>query len=460
MAMGPPLTDTSKPRHPLAGRGRREPLPTNSNAPGPDRALLHLTIKPTEGETHFIVEGLTDKVITVAINTLVAVTDAWVDAVGHPTARRDRIQEKGDALTGELMDQLVQLTGLAELPVPGIWLKVTDCTVLDHTRDTAHPVSRTPGWEGYCDQNADAHTGDVDGHPIGTRRPFQTLHPQHQLGPGTLAGTQNGYALDSGCPGHRHHTPHHVARPGPQSGGLCAQAWDDADTTLDLMAHARGTDYEDLHCQPANPRKQDAGHAPAVGRSRTGIQHLSRSQRSQASPAASARAGAAQAKAPTGGRGSTGAMTKRPELAQKIAAPPPDPKRKPQTCPYLTPDKRKAMHPEYLHWAEVQGVYVCLLTGQPRTRVWFQGTVEHRMATPGKLGDLQLKMAWPPLPEWGEKATTSNPECPLQVRTPESQVAPRTVWTGDIPEAWLEEPDIPEEQRVGNALAHKLRLRQ
>ena len=95
--------------------------------------------------------------------------------------------------------------------------------------------------------------------------------------------------------------------------------------------------------------------------------------------------------------------------------------------------------------------------------------MKHGMATLGKDGNLQLKIAWQPLSEWGERATTSNfqlwdnrqfPEFPLQLRTPENQVAPGTVWTGDIPAAWLEEPDIPEEQRVAMALTHKLRLGQ
>ena len=38
-------------------------------------------------------EGLTDDVITLAGNTLAAATDAWDGAVGHPTARKDRVQE-------------------------------------------------------------------------------------------------------------------------------------------------------------------------------------------------------------------------------------------------------------------------------------------------------------------------------------------------------------------------------
>ena len=121
MAMGPRLSNTDKPRHPLARRGTRDPRPADPNAPGPDRALLHLTMKHTAqlpptlaGEKYFIVEGLTDDVITLAANTLAATTDAWDDAVGHPTACKDRVQEKEDTLTPDLVDHLVQRTSPPE----------------------------------------------------------------------------------------------------------------------------------------------------------------------------------------------------------------------------------------------------------------------------------------------------------------------------------------------------------
>ena len=73
------------------------------------------------------------------------------------------------------------------------------------------------------------------------------------------------------------------------------------------------------------------------------------------------------------------------------------------------------------------------------------------------------------LPEWGEKAVTSNlelwddrqfPECPLQLRTSANRVPPGTIWTGDVPQAWLEEPDVPEELRLATAINLKLRLGQ
>ena len=138
MAMRPRLSNTDKPRHPLARRGARDPRPSDLNAPGPDGALLHLTMKhkahlPTTlaREKHFIVEGLTDDVITLAANTLAATTDAWDDAVGHPTARMERVQEKEDTLTPDLVDHLVQLTSPPEhhnRKTEGP--KVTDWTIL------------------------------------------------------------------------------------------------------------------------------------------------------------------------------------------------------------------------------------------------------------------------------------------------------------------------------------------
>ena len=113
----PRLSNTDKPRHPLARRGTRNPRPADPNAPGPDRALLHLTMKHASqftatlaGEKHFIVQSLTDNVITLVAKTLAAARDAWDDAVGHPTARKDRVQERENTPTPDLVIHLVQLT--------------------------------------------------------------------------------------------------------------------------------------------------------------------------------------------------------------------------------------------------------------------------------------------------------------------------------------------------------------
>ena len=127
------------------------------------------------------------------------------------------------------------------------------------------------------------------------------------------------------------------------------------------------------------------------------------------------------------------------------------------------------MHPEWPDSAEVQGVFGALVGGQPKQFVSLRGKIQGRLATPPQHGNLLLKIKWHALPEWGKKPETSNLElwdnrqflqCPLQLRTPANQVPPGTVWTGDVPQAWLEEPDVPEEQPVATAINLKLRLGQ
>ena len=121
------------------------------NAQGPDRALLHLTMKYTAQlpatlarEKYFIVEGLTDDVSTLAANTLAATTDAWDDVVGHPTARTDRVQETEDTLTLDLANHLVTLTSPPEqqnLKIEG--QKVTDWTVFIYSPPDTPTVTLT-----------------------------------------------------------------------------------------------------------------------------------------------------------------------------------------------------------------------------------------------------------------------------------------------------------------------------
>ena len=85
------------------------------------------------------------------------------------------------------------------------------------------------------------------------------------------------------------------------------------------------------------------------------------------------------------------------------------------------------MHPEWPDGAEVQGVFGARLRGQPNQLVWFQGKIQGRLATPGQHGNVQLKIKWQDLLEWGKKTETSNlelwdhrqfRECPVQLRTP------------------------------------------
>ena len=88
------------------------------------------------GEKHFIVEGLTDDVITLAANSLAAVTDMADDAVGHPTESKDRVQERDDTLTPELMAHVTQITSSPEQYVQKIARKLTDWTVRQRLPDT------------------------------------------------------------------------------------------------------------------------------------------------------------------------------------------------------------------------------------------------------------------------------------------------------------------------------------
>ena len=189
MAMGPRLSNRDKPRHPLARRGARDPRPSDPKALGPDRAVLHLTMKnkaqlPTTlaGEKHFIVEGIMDDVITLAANTLAASTDAWDDAMGHPTASKDRLQETEDTLTPDLVDHLVQLTSAPQQhnrKTEGP--NVTDWTILDRPRgrphcDTnvppTHLMGRTMERHRHNRQSPHIHTRNGDSNPSGTEGPL------------------------------------------------------------------------------------------------------------------------------------------------------------------------------------------------------------------------------------------------------------------------------------------------
>ena len=81
-----------------------------------DLTMKHTAQLPTTlaGEKDFIVEGLTDDIITLAANTLAATTDVWDDAVGHPRARNDRVQDTEDTLTPDVVNHLVNLTSPPE----------------------------------------------------------------------------------------------------------------------------------------------------------------------------------------------------------------------------------------------------------------------------------------------------------------------------------------------------------
>ena len=143
MAMGPRLPNTDKPRHPLARHGARDPRPAIPNAPGPNRALLHLTMKHTAhlpttlaGQKHFIVEGLTDDVMTLAAKPWRPPRTPGTMPWDTPQHRLDRLQGAEGTLTLDLVNHLVTLTSPPEQQnrrTEGP--KVSDWTILDKPPD-------------------------------------------------------------------------------------------------------------------------------------------------------------------------------------------------------------------------------------------------------------------------------------------------------------------------------------
>ena len=137
----------------------------------------------------------------------------------------------------------------------------------------------------------------------------------------------------------------------------------------------------------------------------------------------------------------------RPEGASSPAcrAKRPEPGRKRPHCPHRANHSR-SQSPRCAHSSRWRSVTPCTLNGQtaqkyrgclgpqlkeqPKQFVSFGSKKKRRLATPGQHGNLQLKIAWQALPEWGKKAETSNlelldnrpfPECPVQLRTPANQ---------------------------------------
>ena len=262
------------------------------------------------GEKYFIVEGLTDDVITLAANTPAATTDAWDVAVGQPGARKDRVQGTEDTLTPDLMNHLVTLTSPPEQPVRKTeGRKVTDWTALIYRPPDIPTATLT------CHQ----HTWWVEQwNAIGTtdrvhkftpeEKPATPLalgdrfnhHPPHQPPQGALVGPPKGDALDSGCPSHGHHAARDVAYPHAQPGGLCAKARDSTGAALDVLAHGHGANSHTPHHQPAGTRKSASGYAQAAGGTGTGVQHIP-PRRTETGPQTGARTAPTQTEAPPRG---------------------------------------------------------------------------------------------------------------------------------------------------------------
>ena len=364
IAMGPQLTHINKPRHPLAGRGAREPCPTNPSSPGPNRALLHLTMKPTaqlrtalEEEKHYIREGLTDDVITLATNTLAAVTDTWDDAVGHPKERKDMIQEKQDTLTPELMDQLVQFTGPTEQGVPRIGLKVTDWTVLDHTPDTPTMCLQHTCWVTQLDGKGTATR--VRAHTLETRTATPLAlgdgfrhcshHTNRLLAHWLALKTAMRWTVDaSGTTLQPPHTWLALAR-NPAAyvrrhGMTQTQHWISWPTDTEQIIKIRTAKLQTHANKMQGMHRPREGHGPAYS-------IFQGRKASKATPQPVPEPVRPKPRPRPEGAGAPARRSKRPKPTPRLV--PPEPKLKPQTCPYFSPDERKAMHPEYHDGVEV-----------------------------------------------------------------------------------------------------------
>ena len=324
MAMGPQLPNTEKPRHPLARRGARDPRPVDPTAPGPDRALLHLTMKHTArlpanlaGEKYFILEGLTDDIITLATNTLAATTDAWDDAAGHPTARRDRVQETEDTLTPDLVNHLVNLTSpLEQHNRKTEGPKVTDWKAFIHRPPHTPTVTLTchqhtwwvAEWNvtGTTDrvQTFTPVTKTATPVTLGDRSKHSTHHTNHPRG--HWLALKRGDALDSGCPSHRHHGARDVSHIHSQPGSLHTKTRDSKGGTLDVLAGGHGTNPQTSHHQPTRTSEPTSRYAPTTRGARTGIQHLLKPQRAEAGPQIGTRTTPARAEARSTGSGHLG----------------------------------------------------------------------------------------------------------------------------------------------------------
>ena len=434
-------------------------------------------------EKHFIMDGLTENLITLAANSLAAATDAWDDAVGHPTARKDRVHETEDTLMPGLVDHLLNLTSPPEQhnrKTEGP--KVTDWTILDKHPD-ASTVTLT------CHQ----HTWLVaQWNATGTTDRVDTFTPETRTATPMALGDRFNHSI--------HHTDHprahwltlktamHWTVDDPTTNTTLPAAW--LALTRNLAAYIRKhvtsraerwiswpTDTEQTHKLRTTSMQEHVNQLPGMHRPREeqgptySIFHNRNAPRPAAKPAPEQARPKLRPRPEGAGIPAGPAKQLKPEPKAAPVPPPPEPQPKPklQACPFFTVAERNAMHPEWPDGAEVQGVFGATLKGQPKQFVWYRGKIRGRLATPGQHGNLQLRIKWQALPEWGEKAETSNLELwderqcqerPVQLRTPANQVPPGTVWTGDMPLAWLEEPNIPEDQQVAAAVNLKLRLGQ
>ena len=278
------------------------------NAPGPDRALPHLTMKnmaqlltTLAGEKHFIVEGLTDDIITLAANTLAATTEAWDNAVGHPTAHGDRVQDTEDTLTPVLVNHLVNLTSPPEQynrKTEG--LKVTDWTTFIWKPPDAPTVTLT------CHQHATGTTDRVHTFTPETKTATPLALSDHFNQAPTTPPTpgRTGWPSRQLCTGRW--MPQQQTPRCPRRGSLSLATWQP--TQENTGHHGRNAGY------PGHQTRKEPSNfaAPAYKNTRTNFEVCVRNKDrhtasfktpcAEASPRAGARTTPAQAEASSRGR--------------------------------------------------------------------------------------------------------------------------------------------------------------
>ena len=388
MALGPRLPNTHKPRYPLARHGARDPRPVKPNARGPDKALLHLTMKHAAelpatlaGEKYFIVECQTDDVITLATNTLAATTDAWDVAVGHPTALEDRVQEPEDTLTPDLVNYLVNLTSRPEqhdqkTKVP----KVTDWTpFFDRPRGapkgtlTCHQHTWWVAQWSATGTKGRVHTFTPEANPatpvaLGDRfKRFShhTKHPRaHWLALKTAMHWRvDATATDTALPETWLTLTRNLAAYIRNRGTAKAESWMSWPTDTERSLKLRPTSLQEHANQLRGMHRAREGQGPAYStfqhRNASKPAHRPAPEKPQPKP-----------RPRPGGAHTSVCRAKRPKPEAKAAPapPPPDPqpKPKPQACQFFMPAERAAMHPEWPDGAEVKGVFGATLRGQPK----------------------------------------------------------------------------------------------
>ena len=262
--------------------------------------------------------------------------------MGHPTPRKDRIHEKGDTLTPELMDQLVQLTGPQERRVPRIGLKVTDWTVLDHTPDTP-TVTLTchqhTWWVTQWDQKGTAtrlHTYTPEmrtATPLALGDRFRrsnnhTNHPvEHWLALKTaMHRTADAPASDTTLATTCLSLARKVAAYVRRHGMTQTQRWMSLPMDTEQIITSRTANLQTQANKMRGMHRPREGHRPAysIFQGRNAPKPASQPAPEAVRPKPQPRPEGAGAPAP---------RAKRPEPAPKVAPPPPKPKSKPETCP-------------------------------------------------------------------------------------------------------------------------------